>query len=323
MVAVMIRNVATIVTDGVEPFGLGLFCEVWGEEAHPEDQCPTFDFAVCGPRTGRVRGANGVDLYVQHGLERVAQADLVAVAPTERPDLVPESVLDAIRAAHARGAIILTHCTGAFVLGAAGLLDGRRCATHWRHAERLATTFPDAKVDADVLYVDDDRVFTGAGCAAGIDACLHVVRMEFGAKVASAFARRIVVPPQRDGGQAQYVRTPIVEQDAETLGPLLAWTREHLAEPLSVDALARRAVMSPRTFARRFRDETGATPHQWVTQQRLALAEQLLEDTLLGVDEIAARCGFGNAAQLRHHFAAARGTTPQDYRRTFGCVDAS
>jgi len=317
----VIENVATVVTDGVEPFGLGLFCEVWAEGEHPEDQCPTFEFAVCGPAPGRVRTANGFDLYVEHGLDRVAEADLVAVAPTERPDLVPESVLDALRAAHERGAKILTHCTGAFILGAAGLLDGRRCATHWRHADRLAETFPDAKVDADVLYVDDDRVFTGAGCAAGIDACLHLVRMEFGAKVASAFARRIVVPPQRDGGQAQYVRTPIVEDHADTLGPVLAWARENLDQSLSVEALAKRALMSPRTFARRFRDETGSTPHQWVTQQRLALAEQLLEDTVLGVDEIASRAGFGNAAQLRHHFSGARGTTPQDYRRKFGCAD--
>ncbi|UYM07938.1 helix-turn-helix domain-containing protein [Solicola gregarius] len=317
------RNVATIVTDGVEPFGLGLFCEVWGEEEHPEDGAPAFDFAVCGPQAGRIRGSNGFDLFVEHGLERVAEADLVAVCPTTQPDQVPQSVLDAIRDAHARGATILTHCTGAFVLGAAGMLDGRRCATHWRHADRLAAAFPDAKVDADVLYVDDDRVFTGAGCAAGIDACLHLVRMEFGAKVAGAFARRIVVPPQRDGGQAQFVRTPIVEQDADTLQPLLEWARAHLEEDLAVDVLARRALMSPRTFARRFRDETGTTPHQWVTHQRLALAEQLLEDTLLGIDEIAGRAGFGNAATLRHHFSAVRGTTPADYRRTFGCVEAS
>ncbi|MGH3357781.1 MAG: GlxA family transcriptional regulator [Nocardioidaceae bacterium] len=319
----MIKNVATIVTDGVEPFGLGLFCEVWGEGVHPEDECPTFDFAVCGPRAGRIRGSNGFDIHVEHGLERVAEADLVAVTPTERPDLVPQSVLDAIAAAYDRGAIVLSYCTGAFVLGAAGLLDGRRCATHWRHADRLAAAYPEAKVDADVLYVDDERVFTGAGCAAGFDACLHLVRMEFGAKVASAFARRMVVPPQRDGGQAQFVRTPVVEDHADTLGPLLAWAREHLDESLSVDVLARRALMSPRTFARRFRDETGTTPHQWVTQQRLAMAEQLLEDTLLGVDEIAVRSGFGNAAQLRHHFSAVRGTTPQDYRRRFGCADAS
>ncbi|UPK73293.1 helix-turn-helix domain-containing protein [Nocardioidaceae bacterium SCSIO 66511] len=317
----MIENVAVLATDYVEPFGLGLFCEVWGEGEHPEDHTPTFDFAVCGPST-HVRGSTGFDIRVEHGLERVADADLVAVCPTMRSDLVSDEVLDVIRAAHARGATILTHCTGAFVLGRTGLLDGRRCATHWRHADRLAEQFPEAKVDVDVLYVDDDRVYTGAGCAAGLDACLHLVRMEFGAKVAGAFARRMVVPPQRDGGQAQYVRTPIVEDTADTLAPLLEWARGNLAEELSVDTLARRALMSPRTFARRFRDETGTTPHQWVSQQRVALAEQLLEDTMLGIDEIAARAGFGNAATLRHHFSAARGTTPADYRRTFGCVEA-
>ena len=319
----MIENVAVIVTDYVEPFGVGLFCEVWGEEEHPEDHAPTFDFAVCGPRPGRVRGSNGFDMYVEHGLERVAEADLVAVSPSARPDLVPEPVLEAIRAAHERGAVILTHCTGAYILGAAGLLDGRRCATHWRHADRLAAAYPNAKVDPDVLYVDDDRVYTGAGCAAGLDACLHLVRMEFGAKVAGAFARRMVVPPQRDGGQAQYVRTPVVEEGADTLQPLLEWARAHLDEDLDVESLARRALMSPRTFARRFRNETGTTPHQWVTKQRLAMAEHLLEDTGLGVDEVASRSGFGNAATLRHHFSAARGTTPPNYRRTFGCVEAS
>lgn len=316
----MIHNVAVIVTAGAEPFGLGVFCEVFGSENHPEDGTPDFDFAVCAATPGRVPGSTGYDLYVEHGLDRVAQADLVAVVPTDWPDQIPQEVLDALRDAHARGATVMTHCTGTFVLGAAGLLSGRRCATHWRYADRLADTFPDAKVDADVLYVDDDRVLTGAGSAAGIDACLHLIREEFGAKVASAFARRIVVPPHRDGGQAQFVRTPVVEEDADTLGPLLAWAREHLDEPLSVEVLAQRALMSPRTFARRFRDETGTTPHQWVTQHRVAMAEELLEDTALGVDEIASRCGFGNAAQLRHHFAASRGTTPQDYRRTFGYV---
>lgn len=319
----VIENVAAVVTDYVQPFGIGLFCEVWGEEEHPEDHAPTFDFAVCGPQPGRVRGSNGFDMYVEHGLERVAEADLVAVSPSARPDLVTEPVLDAIRAAHEGGARILTHCTGAYILGRAGLLDGRRCATHWRHADRLAAAYPNAEVDPDVLYVDDERVFTGAGCAAGFDACLHLIRMEYGAKVASAFARRIVVPPQRDGGQAQYVRTPVVEDSADTLEPVLAWAREHLDEELDVESLARRALMSPRTFARRFRDETGTTPHQWVTQQRLGLAEQLLEDTRLGIDEVALRSGFGNAATLRHHFSSARGTTPRDYRRAFGCAEVS
>ena len=320
-----VQKVAVLVQDGAEPFGLGAMCEVWAEPYHPEDDNPVFDFVVATPRPGRVEGASGFDLYVEHGLEAAADADLVIVTP-KRDYLEPSpEVVEVVRAAHERGALVFAHCTAAFVLGEAGLLDGRRCTTHWRHVDRLRELFPEALVDENVLYVQDGTIVTGAGAAAGLDAALHVLREEFGSRVAAAAARRIVVPPHRSGGQAQFIARPVPDCDVETLGPLLTWIVEHLDEDLSVEVLARRSLMSPRTFARRFRDETGTTPHTWVTAQRVQAAEEMLERTDQPVEWIAARAGFGNAATLRHHFTRARGVSPQQYRRTFTCTadDAS
>lgn len=315
------KKVAVIVQDGAEPFGLGSICEVWAEPYHPEDDNPVFDFVVCTPRPGRVEGASGFDIYVEHGLEAVDDADLVCVAP-KRDFLSPSpEAAEALRAASRRGAHISAHCTAVFVLGEAGLLDGRSCTTHWRYGALLAEKFPEAKVNADVLYVHDGNILTGAGAAGGIDASLHLMRKEFGSRVAAAAARRMVVPPHRDGGQLQYVRTPLGRTEAETLAPLLDWALERLGDTLSVEILAREAHMSARTFARRFRDETGTTPLQWVTAQRVALAEELLENSMLPVEQIATRVGFGNAAAFRHHFTATRGTTPQAYRKTFSCCE--
>jgi transcriptional regulator GlxA family with amidase domain len=316
-----VEKVAVVVQNNVESFGLGAMCEVWAEGYHPEDDNPVFDFKVCTAEPGVVAGHAGYDLVVKHGLDAIAEADLVCVAPHHTYRSSDPRVVEAVRAAHDRGAVVSAHCTASFVLGAAGLLDGRECTTHWRYADELQAAFPDAKVNADVLYVLDGNVLTGAGSAAGIDAQLHLMRREYGAKVAATTARRIVVPPHRDGGQAQFVRTPMGQTEADTLAPLLVWATERLDEALPVERLAAEAHMSPRTFARRFRDETGTTPLQWLTSQRLALAEELLEQTTLSVDQIATRVGFGNAATLRHHFAATRGTTPQAYRRTFTCVD--
>ncbi|WP_435741469.1 GlxA family transcriptional regulator [Nocardioides sp. SYSU DS0663] len=313
------QNVVVVVQDGVEPFGLGAMCEVWAEPYHPEDDNPVFDFTVATPRPGRVRGPAGFDLYVEHGLDTLAHADLVCVCP-KRGYLDPSpEVAEALRAAHDRGATVFAHCTAAFVLGEAGLLDGRRCTTHWRHVDALTARHPEAEVDADVLYVQDGNVVTGAGSAAGLDAALHLLRQEFGARTAAAAARRMVVPPHRDGGQAQFIARAVPDCDAETLGPLLGWILEHLDEDLDVDSLARRALMSPRTFARRFRAETGATPHAWVTRQRVLCAEELLERTDRPVEWIAREVGFANSATLRHHFTRLRGVSPQQYRRQFAC----
>ena len=311
------RTVVALVQDGVEPFGLGSICEVWAEPYHPDDDNPVFDFKVASVRPGRVRGASGFDVMVGHGLEVVEDADLVCVVP-KRGFLDPSpEVAAAVRAAHDRGAVIFAHCTAAFVLGEAGLLDGRRCTTHWRHVDELVERYPDAKVDPDVLYVHDGNIVTGAGSAAGLDAALHLLRETFGAHAAATAARRMVVPPHREGGQAQYIARPVPDCEAETLGPLLQWIVANLDQDLDVDTLARRALMSPRTFARRFRAETGATPHVWVTNQRVLRAEQLLEQSDRSVEWIAADVGFGNAATLRHHFSRVRGVSPQQYRRTF------
>ncbi|MGH3498147.1 MAG: GlxA family transcriptional regulator [Nocardioidaceae bacterium] len=317
----VLKTVSVIVYDGVAPFELGVLCEAWSLD-RSDDGGPNFDFAVCTPRPGVVHTTAGFDLRVATDLRRVADSDLVCIPAMPRDQPAPRAVLDALRAAHDNGSRILSVCSGAFALGEAGLLDGRRCTTHWRYSSELAERFPLADVDCDVLYVEDGQVVTSAGSAAGLDACLHVVRQEFGAKVASTFARRMVVPPHRDGGQAQFVRTPIGQGPTDTLEPILAWAGERLDAHLSVQLLAAQAQMSPRTFARRFRDETGTTPHQWLTRQRLALAEELLETSHLGIDEIASRTGFGNAAALRHHFTRVRGTTPQAYRRTFGLANA-
>jgi len=315
----MIRDVAVLVYDGVAPFELGVLCEAWGIDRR-DDGVPSFDFAVCAPQPGPVRTSAGFDLVVEHGADRVAQADLVALPAMPRDAEVPARVLGLIRDAHERGARLLSVCSGAFLLGAAGLLDGRRCTTHWRYADELAARFPAAIVDPDVLYVDADPIITGAGSAAGLDACLHLIRKDFGAQVASTVARRMVVPPLRDGGQAQFVRSAVPTCEADTLSPILTWMTENLEADLTVEALAQRALMSTRTFARRFREETGTTPHQWLTHQRILLAERLLEETHLPVEEVARRSGFGNAAALRHHFTRFRGTSPVSYRRTFGCT---
>ncbi len=205
-------------------------------------------------------------------------------------------------------------CSGAFTLGAAGILDGRECTTHWRHAAELAAAVPLAKVDPDVLYVRDGTVITSAGTAAGIDAALYLVRTELGSAVATAIARRMVVPPHRDGGQRQFIDRPVPTTTAESLGPVLEWMLDHLDEAFTVDDLARRAAMSPRTFARRFVAETGTTPHQWVTDQRVLRARRLLEDTDLPVEAVARDAGFGSAALLRHHFTRCTGITPTAFR---------
>jgi transcriptional regulator GlxA family with amidase domain len=311
------RKVAVLVQDGVEPFGLGAMCEVWAEPYHPEDDNPVFDFVIATPNPGRVRGPSGYDLHVDNGLDAAADADLVCIAPKRSFRKPSPEVAEVVRAAHERGAYVFAHCTAAFVLGEAGLLDGTRCTTHWRHVTELAEAYPEALVDPNVLYVQDGTIVTGAGSAAGLDASLHLMRHQFGSKVAADAARRMVVPPHRSGGQAQYIARVVPDCDAETLGPLLTWIIQNLSDDLSIDELARRSHMSPRTFARRFRDETGTTPHSWVTAQRVQAAEELLELTDHPVDWIASEVGFGNAAALRHHFARARGVSPQQYRRTF------
>jgi transcriptional regulator GlxA family with amidase domain len=257
----------------------------------------------------------------------VATADLVAIPAYHggRPDAsftdssggLTGEELAAVSAAHARGALVLSVCSGAFALAQAGLLDGRWCTTHWQYTEELAAAAPTALISPDVLYVVDDRVLTSAGTAAGIDLCLHLVREIQGSEVANAIARRMVVPPHRDGGQAQYIAQPLPVSHDGSLAQLLEWMSGHLEVELTVDELAARALMSSRTFARRFRAETGTTPHRWLIRQRVLRAQHLLESSDQPIERVAQLSGFGNAANLRHHFGQVRGTTPMAFRRTF------
>jgi transcriptional regulator GlxA family with amidase domain len=345
----MLRNVAVVVVNGFLPFEFGTICEVFGVD-RADDGLPSYDFAVVAGEPAPLRAHNDFTIQPPWGLARLEEADLIALPavgddrlriygdpknpknpkipesriPRPRPPAgpaapreFPEDLLQALRRAVDRGARVLSVCSGAFILGEAGLLDGRRCTTHWRNAEELARRYPAAKVDPDVLYVDDDPVITSAGTAAGIDACLYLVRKEQGSRVANGIARRMVVPPHRDGGQAQYVDQPIAPTCDGTLRDLLEWLRAHLDQPLTVRQLAARANMSERTFARRFVQDTGTTPQRWLIGQRILLAQQLLEESDETVDAIADRTGFGNATALRHHFRAWRGTTPNAYRRLF------
>jgi transcriptional regulator GlxA family with amidase domain len=322
----MLRNVVAVLLDGFHTFEFGVVCEVFGIDRQ-EDGLPPYDFAVVAGEPGPLRSNNGFTLQTEYGLERMRGADLIAVpAVTDRRlegNAFPEEFLSALRDAVASGSRVLGVCSGAFVLGEAGLLDGRRCTVHWRHTRELARRFPAAKVDEDVLYVDDDPVYTSAGTAAGIDACLYLVRKEQGSRVANGIARRMVVPPHRDGGQAQYIDHPVPVPGEGALAGLLDWLRADLGRAISVAEMADRVHMSARTFARRFTQETGTTPQRWLTGQRILLAQQLLEETDDTVEAIATRCGFGSVTVFRHHFRAWRGTTPNAYRAAFQCPETS
>ena len=300
-------------------FELAVPCEVFGID-RSELADPWYDFKVCAGEPGTLTSEHGFTIDTPYGLDDLVKADTVIIPASHRETGYPPEAVDAVREAHRRGARMLSVCTGAFLLAEAGLLDGRRATTHWAHAAEMAAKFPAVDVDPRVLYVDEGDVLTSAGTASGIDLCLHIVRLDHGAEVANAVARRMVVPPHRDGGQAQYVDAPVPASscpDDDPLGPVLGWMIEHLDEPLSVEHLARRAHMSPRSFARRFVAVTGTTPHQWLSSQRVMLAQRLLETTDESVERIAGRCGMGSAANLRFHFQRAVGTSPNAYRRTF------
>ena len=316
--------VSVIVADGlVGSFGLGVCAEVFGYDRRYMG-LPRFDFALVSEAPGVLRTDTGIPITVEYGLERLAHSDIVSITAWELFDRVPSPVLlDAVREAYARGATLISHCTGAFVLAEAGLLDGKRVTTHWKWAGELATRYPAVQVDPSVLYVDNGRILTGAGTAAGVDTLLHLVRREWGAAAANALAREMVVPPHRDGGQAQFIDAPVAECEDDLLGAVLAWAGAHLAEDISVDVLARRALMSPRSFARRFKATTGTTPHAWLLGRRLAAAEALLEDSDAPVEEIARLVGFGTAAGLREQFTRRRGVSPRAYRQTFRAGSAA
>jgi AraC family transcriptional regulator, transcriptional activator FtrA len=318
---VSLSTVRVILVEPVAVFEFGVAAEVFGLD-RTDDGVPPIDFRVCAETPGvplTTSTTTAFSVTATHGLDAVVGSDLVIVAATDvRPAAeYPAAVLDALRSAHAAGSILLSLCSGAFVLAAAGLLDGRACTTHWRLVDAMERAHPRVLLDPKALFVDDGSILTSAGTAAAIDACLHLVRRELGTAVATKIARRMVVPPQRDGGQQQFVEMPIPARTADSLSPLLAWVLDHLAESHTATSLARRAVMSDRTFARRFSAETGTTPHKWLTQQRILAARGLLEETELGVEQIAARVGFNSAVVLREHFRREIGLAPADYRRRF------
>ncbi|MBL1082287.1 helix-turn-helix domain-containing protein [Streptomyces actinomycinicus] len=306
--------VALAVTDGMLHFELSLACEVFGAEPTGLAD-PWYRFSLCGPGTVRV---GRFRLEPEHGLDRLPLADTVIVpgwADIDRDP--PAELIDAVRAAHEAGARVASLCTGAFVLAAAGLLDGRRATTHWAHTRELAERYPHVTVDPDVLYVDNGSVLTSAGKAAAMDLCLHLVRADHGSSIANTLARRLVVPPHRDGGQAQFVTTPLPEPGNHPLAALIPWVVQRLDQALTVEDLARQARMSSRHLGRHFRSVTGTTPLQWLLTQRIRRAQELLETTDDTVDTIAAATGMGSATTLRRHFNRTVGVPPDTYRRTF------
>ncbi|GAA3145320.1 transcriptional regulator FtrA [Planomonospora alba] len=313
------RTVSVLAADGMSVFELGCVVEIFGIP-RPELDVPWYELAVCAETPGvELRVVGGFGLRAEHGLDVLAGADTVIVpgVPDVR-DEVPRALVAALRSAHGRGARMVSICSGAFALAAAGLLDGREATTHWKYAELLQRRFPRVRVDPDVLYVDGGDVLTSAGSAAGLDLLIHLVRSDHGPGVANAVARRLVVPPHRDGGQAQFVRAAVapVEGD-DAVAAAMAWALEHLAGPITVAALAKAAHMSERTFLRRFAERTGTSPIRWVVSQRIAASLPLLESTSAPVEEIAAAVGFDSPATFRHHFTRAMRTSPSAYRRTF------
>jgi transcriptional regulator GlxA family with amidase domain len=307
-------TIALAATDGMLHFELALACEVFVRDPSGLAD-PWYDLVVCGEspvQVGRFR------MEPDDGLDRLARAGTVIIPAVEDIDAqVPPDLLDAVRAAHQAGARVVSLCTGAFVLAAAGVLDGLRATTHWAHTEALAARYPRVKVDPDVLYVDNGNVLASAGKAAAIDLCLHLIRRDHGSTVANAVARRLVVPPHRAGGQAQFVTTPVPARDDHPLTNLFPWAMERLNRPLTVEDLARQANMSSRNLARHFKAATGTTPLQWLSTQRIRRAQELLENTDNSIDAIAQAAGMGTATTLRRQFNRTVGVPPDAYRRTF------
>ncbi|MDX6362131.1 MAG: hypothetical protein QOC85_1134 [Streptomyces sp.] len=312
------HRVVALLNEPQSPFELACAAEVFGG-VRPD--LPThYDFRICAQRPGPLRTTVGHALVAEAGLAALEDADTVVIPGWQPPGAdVPAPVLDALRAAHRRGARIVSICTGAFVLARAGLLDGRRATTHWRRTEQFAAAFPAVEVDPDVLFVDHGDVATSAGTGAGVDLCLHLVRRDHGASYAAAVARSMVLPPRREGSQLQYVAPPATPAPPDvSLGPVLEWALGRLDGALTVDRLAERAGVSARTLARRFAEQLGVSPGQWLLARRLDAARQLLEETGLPVETVALRVGLSSAVNLRRHFRAALGTTPGAYRRVFG-----
>ncbi|NUR57798.1 MAG: helix-turn-helix domain-containing protein [Catenulispora sp.] len=309
-----LRRVAVLVLEGAKPMDVGIPAQVFTTRASMP-----YEVRVCGAAAGLVTGGDGLAYHVAHGLEALAWADLVFLPGYRFPDrdAPPTAVLEALLTAHRRGARLAAISTGAFALAATGLLDGRRATTHWHYTRALAQKYPLVRVDENVLFVDEGGVLTSAGAASGLDLCLHILRGDLGVAASNHAARRLVAAPYRSGGQAQYVPRSVPEPLGERFAATREWALHHLAEPLSLESLARQAAVSPRTFSRRFIEETGYTPMQWVMRARIDLARELLERSQRSIEQIANDVGLGTGTNLRAHFQRILGTTPSEYRRTF------
>ena len=311
------HRIVVFVYDRLCTFEFGIVTEAFALP-RPELNVPWYQFSVCSIDTRPLRAMGGITVRATGGLGALRRADTIVIPGWRDADEPPpDALLSALRSAHRRGARLLSICSGVFVLAAAGVLDGKRATTHWRYAEQLAERYPRIRVEADVLYIDEGRVLTSAGSAAGIDLCLHVIRKDFGARIANQVARRLVVPPHRDGGQAQFIPSPVPSDSARGLAALTEWAQANLHRPLTVDVLAKQARMSSRSFARRFRAELGTTPHRWINHQRLLAAQHRLETTDDSIDRVAEAVGLQTAATLRLHFQERLATSPTAYRRRF------
>ena len=310
------RVVALLAYDGVNAFELGMALEVFGM---PNISRDWYRVAVCAERPGvPLVAGTGVKIVADVGFSFLSQAGTIIVPGwLDIEASPPEAVLEALRRAHARGVRIASICSGVFVLADAGLLEGRRVAAHWAHAEPLMRRHPSLRVDARVLYVDDGDIMSSAGRAAGLDLCIHIVRKDFGPEIANDVARRLVIPAHREGGQAQFIQSPVVLAEGDPLAELRAWMRGHLDRDLTIESLAAKARMSRRTFIRRFEQATGLSPGEWVLQERVTRARELLEATGISVEDVATAVGFGTADTLRHHFRTRLDTSPMRYRLGF------
>jgi AraC family transcriptional regulator, transcriptional activator FtrA len=308
--------VAALAYDGLCTFEFGIVVEVFALP-RPEFDFAWYDFQIAGADT-TIRAMGGFRIEVDAGLGLLDKADTIIIPGwRDRDERPPERILATIRAAHERGARLVTICSGAFVLAAAGLLDGRRVTTHWRHAPALKAAYPQIELVDDVLYVEDSGIITSAGSSAGIDACLHLIRSDYGAKVANIVARRLVMPPHRDGGQAQYIDAPIQARPGKSIATVLDWVRERLAGPVGIGEMARHAGLSERTFLRRFREGTGITPLKWLRRERISLAMKLLEEPKMSLDNVSSNCGFESPESFRKAFHEIAGVSPSSYRRRF------
>ncbi|HLA32226.1 MAG TPA: transcriptional regulator FtrA [Pseudomonas sp.] len=310
--------VAILAYDGLCTFEFGIAVEVFGLP-RPEFDFPWYSHRIVAVDQGPLSAMGGIQVLADGGLEQLENARTIVIPGwRSRSEAPPEALLEALRQAHARGARIVSICSGVFVLAAAGLLDGLGATTHWRYTEELARRYPSIAVDPEVLYVDSGQLITSAGSAAGIDACLHLVARDFGTQVANTVARRLVTPPQRSGGQAQFIPAPVSRTPRNDLSGVMQWARERLDQPLDVRQLASRAAMSERTFLRHFSEATGSAPKAWLQHERLARARELLESTELSSDSIAEMCGYRSVESFRVAFRGTVGLPPSVYRERFG-----